>query len=414
MRIKWIYTLMQAEAKPPAAESVTPDGPERRIAIHELYTTLDSYADRMALRFAGPIALVCALLTWLLNWGRNPIPFVSDTAGFGVLIFFFTIVIGFGVGAVGFVVGVRYRNRLVEADLRRSWAWPVIPLALAYTLVMLLVVTIVLQFIDAAFKDLALSPLYAALVVGVVCGLVAYSVADHTMQITVRSVINIFAIILFAGIAFSAINVNNPLWWEESFSFLGEIKSTERNVFNVTLIISGVIFVILQQFFMDLFVRLEEGGLLSPFKTRLVRVSLIAIGVALALVGLFPFGVNELMNTLHSLSAYALVGILLAHMLFARQLLPYFAREFYAMTWLMIGGLVLALVLHFLGSINTVGIELIGFTVAGAWFMLFVDNVERLVDRTESNDGPITALYDGNHRPVQPLSGRQTQEDVTP
>lgn len=414
MRIKWIYTLMQAEAKPPAAESVTPDGPERRIAIHELYTTLDSYADRMALRFAGPIALVCALLTWLLNWGRNPIPFVSDTAGFGVLIFFFTIVIGFGVGAVGFVVGVRYRNRLVEADLRRSWAWPVIPLALAYTLVMLLVVTIVLQFIDAAFKDLALSPLYAALVVGVVCGLVAYSVADHTMQITVRSVINIFAIILFAGIAFSAINVNNPLWWEESFSFLGEIKSTERNVFNVTLIISGVIFVILQQFFMDLFVRLEEGGLLSPFKTRLVRVSLLVIGAALALVGLIPFGANELMNTLHSLSAYTLVGILLAHMLFARQLLPYLAREFYAMTWLMIGGLVLALVLHFLGSINTVGIELIGFTVAGAWFMLFVDNVERLVDRTESNDGPITALYDGNHRPVQPLSGRQTQEDVTP
>ncbi len=70
----------------------------------------------MALRFAGPIALVCALLTWLLNWGRNPIPFVGDMAGFGVLIFFFTIVIGFGVGAVGFVIGVRYRNWLVEPD----------------------------------------------------------------------------------------------------------------------------------------------------------------------------------------------------------------------------------------------------------------------------------------------------------
>ena len=354
----------------------------------------------MALRFAGPIALVCALLTWLLNWGRNPIPFVGDMAGFGVLIFFFTIVIGFGVGAVGFVIGVRYRNWLVEPDLRRSWAWPVIPLALAYTLVMLLVVTIVLQFIDAAFKDLALSPLYAALVVGVVCGLVAYNVADHTIQITVRSVINIFAVILFAGIAFSAVNVNNPLWWEESFSFLGELKSTERNVFNVTLIISGVIFVILQQFFMDLFVRLEEGGLLSSAKTRLVQVSLITIGVALTLVGLIPFGVNEFMNALHSMSAYTLIAILLAHMLLVRRLLPYFSREFYAMTWLMIGGLVLALALHFLGSINTVGIELIGFTVAGAWFMLFVDNVERLVDRTESNDGPIPSFYDDNQRPV--------------
>lgn len=91
---------------------------------------------------------------------------------------------------------------------------------------------------------------------------------------------------------------------------------------------------------------------------------------------------------------------LTAHMLFTRQLLPYFLREFYAMTGPMIGGLVLALALHLLGSNNTVGIELIGFTIAGAWFMLFVDNVERLVDRLESNTGPLTASYGGNHRPA--------------
>ena len=204
------------------------------------------------------------------------------------------------------------------------------------------------------------------------------------MQITVRSVLNVFAIILVAGIALGAMDENNPLWWEHSFSFLGQTQSRDRNIFNTTLVISGVLFVILQQFFMDHFIRLRDAGLLSPTKTKLVRVSLIAIGVAMAMVGLIPFGVNELMNTLHSLSAYTMIGILLLHMIFARRLLPYFSREFYSMTWLMVAALAVALTLHFLGSINTAGIELIGFTIAGAWFMMFVNNVELLVDRTES------------------------------
>jgi hypothetical protein len=355
----------------------------QHMAIRQLYSTLDGHADRMSLRFAGPIALLCGVLTWVINWGRDPIPFVSDTWGFGVLIFFFTIFIAFGVGAVAFVAGVRFRNSLVEPAMRRSWVLPAIPLALAYTLVTLLVVTIALQFVNAAFRDLSLPWFYAALLVGIVCGAVAYSVANHMMQITVRTVLNIFAIILVGGIAFSAVYGNQPLWWEQSFSFLGELKSTERNVFNATLIISGVLFVILQQFFMDHFIRLHELGLLSPTKTRLVRISLIAIGVALALVGLIPFGVNDLMNTLHSFAAYVLVGILLAHMVFARRLLPCFSREFYAMTWFMVVVIVLALVLHFLGSINTAGIELLGFAIAGAWFMMFVKNVEMLVDGIE-------------------------------
>ena len=150
-------------------------------------------------------------------------------------------------------------------------------------------------------------------------------------------------------------------------------------LFNGALVMSGILFVILQQFFMDYFMRQRAAGLLSTAKTRLVRSSLVGIGVALAIVGLVPFDINDLFNAVHSAAAYTLMAILFGHMLFARRLLPYFSREFYSMTWLMVAALAGALTLHFLGSINTAGIELIGFTIAGAWFMMFVNNVELLV-----------------------------------
>lgn len=353
------------------------------IPIRQLQSKMEIFADRIALRFAGVAALLAGLLTWMLNFGRNPIPF-AGAGGLAMLIFYCSVITAFGASAAGFALGIRTRNALVEPDLQRSWKLPMIPLALAYALVTALLVRIALQFVDLAFQDLALPSVYAVLVAGTTCGLITYKVTGHATQTSMRSVLGIFAIILVAGIAISAIDENNPLWWKESFSFLGESHSTDRFVFNGTLILSGFLFIILQQFFMDQFARLHEMGLLSAAKTRLVRFSLIGIGVALVLVGLIPFGVNDLMNSLHSGAAYALIAIMLAHMIFARRLLPFFPREFYAMTWLMVGATIVALALHLLGSINTVGIELVGFIIAGAWFMLFAKNVELLVDQTES------------------------------
>lgn len=360
------------------------------ISVRQLYSTLDGYADRMALRFAGPIALGASVLAWMLNWGRNPIPFVGDLRGFGVLIFFFGIVIAFGVAAVAFVMGVRFRNRLVEADLRRSWGLPVIPLALAYAIVTMILVALVLQFIDAAFRDLALQPFYAALVVSLLCGAVAYYVANRAMQISVRSLLNVFVIILFAGVTFSAVNVNDPRWWEESFSFLGTAQSNARSVFNATLMMAGIFFMILQQFFMDDFIELRNNGMISQRITRWIRGSLIALGLLMTMVGLVPFGNGGAWDTIHSVSAYGLAGILLVYMVLVRRAFPYFSPEFYAMTWFMVAVMVGAVVLHLFGSINVVGVELISFAVGGTWFMLFVKNVEMLAKQSNDNRGEVT------------------------
>lgn len=91
-----------------------------RHTLKALYDTLDRYAGRMTLRFAGPAALLGGLATWLLNWGRDPIPFADDAYGFGVLIFFFSILTAFVCSGAGFILGVRFRNSLVPEELRRA------------------------------------------------------------------------------------------------------------------------------------------------------------------------------------------------------------------------------------------------------------------------------------------------------
>ena len=348
--------------------------------LKALYDTLDGYADRMTLRFAGPAALMGGLGAWLLNQGRDPIPFADDVFGFGVLIFFFTILTAFVCASAGFILGVRFRNSLVPEDLRRSWIWSVLPLAFAYAVVVGLFAAIGLQFAGMVFPELALQSVYAIVLVALVCGAVAHSVANQSMQVRVRNVLDLFVITLLCGVAISAITANNAMWWEKSFSFLGESESRSRIIFNTTLIVSGILLIILQQFFMDDFIYLRHLGLLTARKVRWGRAGLIALGIVMAMIGIVPFGINGLLNTVHDLCAYSIAGILLAFMLTTRRMFPGLTPEFYAITWLTVVLLVAAVVLHLLGSINTVGVELLAFAIGGSWFILFIKNVELFVE----------------------------------
>lgn len=348
--------------------------------LAKLYETLAGYASRMSLRFAGPVALITWLLAWAVNGGRNPVPFTGDPFGFGALIFFLGILSAFIVGAAAFIVGIRYRNSLAPAHLHKSWVWTFLPLAVAHALVIGLFAGLGIQFIDQAFKELALPPVYSHLLVGMTCGFIAYTVANRSLQMQVQKVAGLFVTVLVGGIALSAVTVNSPLWWEQSFSFLGMQGSTARMVFNFTLIMSGILLIVMQQFFIDDFAELRERHLISPRTVRWMRVSLVALGLLMALIGLIPFGEGSLRDQVHDLSAYSVAGILLVYMLLVRKLVPYFSPEFYTMTWGMAALLVVAVVLHLTGSINTVGVELLSFVLGGAWFMLFIKNVDLLAE----------------------------------
>lgn len=379
-----IVTTSERQASPQALTHHT---------LKALYDTLEGYADRMTLRFAVPAALLGGLATWLLNWGRSPIPFADDVYGFGVLIFFFAILTALICSAAGFVLGVRFRNSLVPEELRRAWIWSVLPLAFTYAVVVGLFAAIGLQFAGMVFPQLALQSVYAIVLVGLVCGGVANSVANQCMQVRVRNVLALFIITLLGGVAISAITVNNAMWWEKSFSFLGESESRSRIIFNTTMIVSGILLIILQQFFMDDFVYLRHLGLLTERKVRWGRAGLVALGVSMAMIGIIPFGIDGFFNTVHDLCAYSIAGILLAFMLTTRRFLPGLTPEFYATTWFTMALLIVAVALHLLGSINTVGVELLAFAIGGSWFILFIKNVELFVEHI--NPSAATAAPSG-------------------
>ncbi len=376
--------------------------------LKELYDTLDGYAGRMTLRFTGPAALLSGLAAWLLNEGRDSIPFADDPRGFGILIFLFSILIAFATSAIGFILGVRFRNSLAPADLQRSWIWSALPLAFAYAVVVGLFAALSLQFVGMVFRDLELQSVYAIVLTGLACGAVANTVANQSIKLRVRTVLGLFVVILLGGIAISAITTNNAMWWEQSFSFLGESSSHSRIIFNSTLIVSGILLIVLQQFFMDDFVYLQRIGLLAPRRAKFVRAGLIALGILLATIGLIPFGATSIRDMVHDLCAYSVAGVLLAFMLTVRRLLPFLSKEFYAFTWFMVVLLVSAVVLHLAGSINTVGVELLAFAIGGFWFMLFIKNVELLVEHISSpaaSAAPSGAPYGSADAPVtaQPI-----------
>ena len=72
-------------------------------------------------------------------------------------------------------------------------------------------------------------------------------------------------------------------------------------------------------------------------------------------------------------------------------------------------GMLTAVALHLLGSINTVGIELLAFAIGGSWFILFTKNVELFAEHLvppAATAAPSGAVSDSANAPTAKLMSR--------
>ncbi|MCB0042648.1 MAG: hypothetical protein KDE23_23340, partial [Caldilinea sp.] len=63
-------------------------------------------------------------------------------------------------------------------------------------------------------------------------------------------------------------------------------------------------------------------------------------------------------------------------------LIPRMPNELYVATYVLAAVMIGAVIMLFFGLFNTVGVELVYFTTAGAWFVLLMESTEMLVAAT--------------------------------
>lgn len=362
---------MSKRGSSPKKSKITPDFNRR---------TFFETVERLSLWTAMIAALVTAVLTLILGAGEEGLRMVGarDSAAARGLIS--TVIICLVVGPLAYTRGMRARNRLLPAEFRRDYRISAIPMTLAATLLVAVIVAWSFELFNRSFQGIQFSTAGLTIFLALLSGVVAYGVTTGMSKLRTQGMLYLVVASLFGTLLFAGATNDDPYWWEYSFSHLGMTASDSKAIFNFGLLFTGALIVIWQQFFIKEFAALERRGLVTHRTVQLIRTGLIASGIMLAMVGVVRFGIGLFFNIIHDLSAGG-VGVILGLMMLTMwKLNPHYVKEFYYMSGVILAGMIFAAAAKVLGFIGLTALEMAAFALASLWLILFLRNTELLLE----------------------------------
>lgn len=334
--------------------------------------SLAEYANRLALLQGIILGLITGLLIFLLNANRQLVPLAGDMLAISNLVGFCLVFGTLITAAVSYALGTIEHNRRAPTTHDRRWLWAIVPVAFTYALAALALATLGLKLIDAAFHELSLGRIEASLLGAGLAGAMVYSLAQQATQLNSVRLLRTAIVVIAAGVYLSATQISDPTWWRVSFSYLGSWDSTAHQIFNVTLIFGGVLLLVWTPFFMKDLHTLARNGYAHPRGVYWFQFGLYWVAVALLFVGLFKTRDGTFSSIMHNLSAYSLAGMLGAMMVGVRFAVPRIGREFQLFTLLLVAAMAVVMLFAAIGRFNTVGLEILSFTLGIYWLHSFV------------------------------------------
>jgi hypothetical protein len=321
----------------------------------------------------GAVAFVITTIVALLVfWGAAlPIAGPGSVAQF--------VAIASGVAALIVFVGVRAylsteakSGRDTPQGLRVEGArlhwFDIAALALAHAIIALLGWLAMGDILERSFTDAMVYWFPASLLAGTAVALTSYVVVLSAARLTPMLLSVILAAFLVVGVFASMLSASDPHWWKLNLSTLGISDDISALAFNLTLIIAGVIVTTVAHY------ATSAIPVTTPSEARgraRVRVGLVAMGILLACVGIFPV---DRFLTLHNISASGMAVIFVVLTLGMRRLVPRMPRVFVLMGYVFVGVIALIAVFFITGYYNLTAVELVAFLLIFSWLILFIRN----------------------------------------
>ncbi|WP_345435615.1 DUF998 domain-containing protein [Microbacterium gilvum] len=221
-----------------------------------------------------------------------------------------------------------------------------------------------------AFRDLALDGLAATTVVALVAAAAGYALALLAYGLDTRSLAVLLLLFVVGGVFASMLTADDPAWWTLNFSMLGAGGYTSSAVFNVTIIVAGVMLLTLADY---LTIELRAKRTAARIDgVVVVRTILVIVGVALSGVGLVPVDVNVAVHNTFAITA--LVGF--ATLMGATPaLVDGLPRTFLALTTVFAIAIgVIVLLFWPVRYLNLTAVELLAVLLIFVWLIMFTRN----------------------------------------
>ena len=197
--------------------------------------------------------LFCALLAVLLSWLaiRGYLTYAPSQWLIATRIFVASAAVVAACAIVTFIVGY---SRLSDSwSLQRGWLVPVrklfevLSLSIVYGSTVFLATFVILNVINTMVGIQLGGDYLVALVVGG-AGVMGYFGYVQGELLTAKTVASLLPLFVLSGVGTAGLTTDDPNWWRNNFSQLGDNITFAASMFNVTLVMAGICVVIISYF----------------------------------------------------------------------------------------------------------------------------------------------------------------------
>ena len=341
-----------------------------------LQTTNDSdHRSRREFLWSLGVALLSGII-FLLYFCVKDQRQVPLSGGYSIssAIIIFGVVLGMVLFSVFFI---KARQKSDNRTLKNIY-WRNFPtIILAVGLILALSLLGIFWVFELIFPDISFDPVTSSLFVLIFCFFINYMMIQAAGIISPFALTTVFTIVIISGVIISMVTNGNRHWWEYNLSFLGTDLAHNAWQFNLTLIISALIMIVLVDY---LFVSL--GPNYRSWRLLILRGLLTLTAVCLGSIGIFTN--NQRFHFIHDQIASSLAYLVLAMIIGIKWMLPQISREFQVFSYVM-GIILVAVSLAFkpIDYLSLTGFEMLSFFAVFGWILLLFQNLQFLAEPTQ-------------------------------
>jgi len=237
--------------------------------------------------------------------------------------------------------------------------------------------------LSLSFRGVTLDGWVAAVSVAAAAGLSAYWIYLSVSKIDTGKLSMLLVLFISITVLTSMATASDPLWWEYHFSLLGTLGDKSASLFNISLIIAGLLVTTFSLYLQrDIRALFDAGVLRYRWSARTISTLFIVMGLMLAGVGAFPLNVNATMHNICAAGMSVAFGLLLLASPLVLRGMPW---TFFAVTGgffaAMVGSVILFAVT---GYFNLTFFELVVFIIIFGWIATFIRFLSATVAQAQS------------------------------
>lgn len=276
-------------------------------------------------------------------------------------------------GTIGGGIIFIIRSIKENKDKRRLF-WRNLPtISAAFVILLFAGIYLFSRFLDIMFKHASFD-YWTSMWLFLILALAINWIMDYLAKsLNGEMLINVLSIIIVGGSFFAIVSNENRGWWRHNISFLGTKNAASSWQFNITLIFSGILMIVLIDY---LFVKLRQRYPENKVKNAIFEVMLILMSLSLAGVGVFPN--DEGIKDMHHHTATLLIIMIILLIVCVRWLLPEKNHGFLMMSYFMGFWIaVFAVLFQIVHYFSLTAFELSAFVLAFGWLILLFKEIDR-------------------------------------